>query len=125
MESRSEEPYDAYARCRGEGAQLMKVTLLYFEGCPHWDQAKTNLLLALSADEFAGCSVNFQTVESADEADRLGFTGSPTILLDGVDPFAVSGTPPALSCRMYRTTAGLAGAPTVAQLRAALRQALR
>lgn len=41
-------------------------------------------------------------VETIEEAERLGFHGSPSILVDGVDVFAE----PAgvgLSCRIYRT----------------------
>ena len=36
------------------------------------------------------------------EAARLGMTGSPTILLDGADPFAAAGAVPGLSCRIHR-----------------------
>ena len=50
--------------------------------------------------------------------------GSPTLLIDGRDPFAVPGAGPALACRLYETEDGrLYGAPTVAALRRALDQA--
>ncbi|MDU0314090.1 hypothetical protein RKE38_10375 [Phycicoccus sp. M110.8] len=61
-----------------------------------------------------------QAVESTEDADRLGFTGSPTILLDGTDPFPQPGEISALSCRVYTTPDGLAGSPTVEQLADAL-----
>lgn len=51
------------------------------------------------------------------------FLGSPTIFIDGRDPFPESGATPGLSYRAYRTDASLAGAPTVTQLRAALADA--
>ena len=48
-------------------------------------------------------------------------TGSPTILLDGVDPFAAAGAAPTVSCRIYRGPDGAAdGAPSVQDLTAAL-----
>jgi len=50
----------------------------------------------------------------------VGFHGSPSILVDGVDLFAEPGAGVGLSCRVYRTPEGLSGAPTVEQLRAAL-----
>jgi len=59
-------------------------------------------------------------VETLEEAERVGFHGSPSILVDGVDVFADPEAGVGLSCRVYRTPDGLAGAPTVEQLRAAL-----
>ncbi|MEV6120207.1 hypothetical protein AB0M23_06725 [Streptomyces sp. NPDC052077] len=56
-------------------------------------------------------------------AERSAFAGSPTILIDGRDPFAEPGTTPSLSCRIYRTPQGPAGAPGPDQLRRALREA--
>ena len=47
--------------------------------------------------------------------------GSPTLLIDGSDPFAASGGPPGLSCRIYREPGGQAeGAPSIAALSRAL-----
>jgi len=46
---------------------------------------------------------------------RAGLGGSPTFLVDGVDPFPV-GDGTSWACRLYRTEAGLQGAPSVAQL---------
>ena len=97
----------------------MTVTLLYFPGCPNWQTAEANLRTAL-AETGADAAVRTQVVDTVEDAQRLGFLGSPTVLIDGRDPFAEPGAAPALSCRVYRTDAGLAGAPTVTQLRAAL-----
>jgi hypothetical protein len=48
-------------------------------------------------------------------------TGSPTILLDGVDLFGAAGAVPSLSCRIYRGPDGTAdGVPSVQDLTAAL-----
>jgi len=62
-------------------------------------------------------------VESIEEAERLGFHGSPSIRVDGVDVFADADTAVGLSCRVYRTPDGPAGAPTVVQLQAVLAHA--
>jgi hypothetical protein len=55
-------------------------------------------------------------VSTPEEAKAWSFHGSPSILVDGEDPFAEPGVDVGLSCRLYRTPAGVAGAPTVAQL---------
>jgi hypothetical protein len=55
------------------------------------------------------------------EAAEAGMHGSPTLLIDGVDPFAQPGQVPSLSCRLYPDAAGhLAAAPPVEALRQAL-----
>ncbi|MGN6689105.1 MAG: DF family (seleno)protein [Actinomycetales bacterium] len=100
----------------------MTVTLLYFPGCPNWQTADANLRAALE-EVGADIAVQRRVVDSVEDAERHGFLGSPTILIDGRDPFAEPGAAPGLSCRVYRTPAGVAGAPTVAQLRAALTDA--
>ena len=65
-----------------------------------------------------------RVIADADEAARCGMCGSPTLLVNGHDPFAVPGRGPALACRMYEGEGGrLEGAPTVDALRRALEQA--
>lgn len=95
------------------------VTVLYFDGCPSW---RTALERVKAASEQAGVPVQVNSVAVASDEDAvlLGFTGSPTILVDGFDPFVQSGAQPAWSCRLYVTPDGLAGSPTVDQLVAAL-----
>ena len=61
------------------------------------------------------------TVIGSDEQARCrGFVGSPTFLIDGVDPFAVSGAATGVACRVYPSASGRSGVPGVAPLRAAL-----
>ena len=65
-----------------------------------------------------------RVITSADEAARCGMCGSPTLLVNGHDPFAVPGKGPALACRLYQGDGGrLEGAPTVEALRRALERA--
>lgn len=102
----------------------LDVTVMYFEGCPSW---QTMLTRVHAAAERAGIQVRVstRTVETTEDAERFGFSGSPTILIGGRDPFAMPGMVPALACRVYSTPEGLAGSPTVDQLVDALDQGPR
>jgi hypothetical protein len=100
----------------------VNVRLLYFDDCPNWRQAEARLLEAL-ADLETPVQVGYQLVRTPEEAERSGFRGSPTILIDGRDPFASPEDPVGLACRIYRTPGGVEPAPTVEQLRAALAHA--
>ena len=64
--------------------------------------------------------VIYERVTSVEQAEALGFRGSPTILIDGTDPFADPASPLGLACRVYRTACGAQPAPTVEQLPAVL-----
>ena len=96
----------------------MDIALLYFDDCPNWKVADERL--AAIAAERADLKVTRHLVDTPEEAERVGFHGSPSILVNGVDVFAEADTGVGLSCRVYRTPDGPAGAPTVEQLRAAL-----
>lgn len=96
----------------------MDIALLYFDDCPNWKIADERL--AAIAAERPDLTVSRHLVDTLEEAERIGFHGSPSILVDGVDVFAEPDTGVGLSCRVYRTPDGPAGAPTVEQLRAAL-----
>lgn len=96
----------------------MDISLLYFDDCPSWEVVDQRL--ATIAAQHPDVTVTRHRVETVEEAERLGFHGSPSILVDGVDVFATAGAGVGLSCRVYRTPAGMAGAPTTEQLREAL-----
>ena len=102
---------------RATGGDRVDVTLLYFDGCPNWRVADARLTAL--ADEL-GFTLDHRKVETPEDAERLRFRGSPTVLVDGVDPFAAGAEHVGLSCRVYQTPDGLAGVPTEAQLRDAL-----
>lgn len=99
------------------------VELLYLEGCPHWEVAEQRVLRALRqlGREERVLSVKVTTVE---QAELLGFRGSPTILIGGEDPFPDQDLPVGLSCRLYCTQEGVAGVPSIDQLVGALRARL-
>ncbi len=96
----------------------MEITLQYFEGCPHRKVADERLRVI--AAERPGLTLTRHQVGTIDEAQRVGFRGSPSILIDGVDAFAESDAGVGLACRVYATPDGPAGAPTLDQLRAAV-----
>lgn len=96
----------------------MRLTVLGLPGCPNVEVLLSRLRTALldPAAEIAVIVVDDDT-----RAADLGMTGSPTLLIDGADPFATTGAGPSMSCRLYRTEdQTIGGAPSVAQLRAVL-----
>lgn len=96
---------------------IMKLELLYFDDCPNWKVAADRL------DHVAGgrgLIVQRRLVTTHGEAEATRFRGSPTILVDGEDPFASGEEPFGLACRVYRTPDGPAGSPTIEQLEAVL-----
>ncbi len=96
----------------------MDITLQYFDGCPNWKDSDA-YLEALAAEGLE-IVVSRQLISTPEAASEAGFRGSPTVLIDGIDPFSDSETPIGLSCRMYRTDDGYAGSPTLDQLRTAI-----
>ena len=98
----------------------MKVTLQYFDGCPNWQRTEQLLHQAMDQLDLPREELDLQNVPTAEQAEAVGFRGSPTVLVDGRDPFADPSAPVGLSCRVFRTPDGLAGAPTLEQLVAAM-----
>ncbi|HKV88660.1 MAG TPA: DUF2892 domain-containing protein [Candidatus Dormibacteraeota bacterium] len=102
----------------------MKITIQYFDGCPHWQIAERrvlNVLEGLPSDRF---TLERQLIESPAMAQRVGFHGSPTILIDGRDPFATGAQPAGVGCRVFLTEDGVQGAPSEALLRDVIKPAL-
>ena len=99
------------------------LTVLAVPDCPNAPVLDDRLAAVL--DGRTGVSVSHEMITDENEAARRGMHGSPTLLIDGVDPFAVPGQPPSMSCRLYRDVDGQAsGAPSVGQLRQTLERAL-
>jgi hypothetical protein len=90
----------------------MRIELLYFDGCPNHETLVPRLRELLDR---AGVreEVRLVRVESPDAAERDRFLGSPTLRIDGqdVEPGADERSDYGLKCRLYRTSAGLAGVP--------------
>lgn len=94
----------------------MNVTLLYFEDCPNWRTADARVREAVALSGRRDIVVRRAEVRTSEEADRLGFRGSPTVLVDGRDAFAAANEPAGLACRVYRSATGPDVAPTVDDL---------
>jgi glutaredoxin len=98
----------------------MKVEILHFDGCPTY-RATENTLKQVLVEKGIEAEVELVAVNSDEEARRLRFPGSPTIRVDGRDPFH---TPECedwrLVCQVYATPEGLMGSPTAQMLKAAL-----
>lgn len=92
----------------------MRVSIVYFEDCPNWKMAKERVDAALATLGRTDVAVELVRVETAEEARRAGMHGSPTVLVDGEDPFAPPDASTELACRAE-------GAPTVDQLLDVLR----
>jgi hypothetical protein len=78
---------------------------LWWEGCPSTDRALSDLRAAL-ADLGMADEVRMREIRTDDEAQAAAFTGSPTILIDGVELMAALGRgagdePAGLNCRIY------------------------
>lgn len=99
----------------------MKIQVLYFDDCPSYQTALTLLQAALGD---VGRSDVIQTIEIKDEADvqRWQFIGSPSIRLDGIDPFDQGTSNYGLECRVFKTPEGLLGWPTREMLVEALKR---
>ncbi len=101
----------------------MHLTVLAVPECPNAAVLDDQLTAVL--DGRAGVSVSHQVISDESEAARWGLHGSPTLLIDGKDPFAAAGQAPGISCRLYRDEDGqLRGAPSVSQLRQVIEETL-
>ncbi len=71
-----------------------KIELVYFDGCPNADEARSNLGAVL-----AGESWEEWNLSSADTPEQFRCFGSPTVLVDGRDVTGDGGTTSAMACR--------------------------
>jgi hypothetical protein len=101
----------------------MKLTIQFFDGCPHWQLAEQRLRQAMTDLGRKDVEITYQRIDSPDDAEQFSFHGSPTILVNGRDAFAGGEMPVSFGCRVYATEVGTQGAPSVAQLRHVLRSA--
>ena len=97
---------------------MKKVEFQYFEGCPSYKQALTNLKEVLAELEI---EVDFDliNVETPEQAEKLGFYGSPSIKIDGRDFEGRTGDY-SYNCRLYDIDGELTGVPTKEYLREGL-----
>lgn len=94
----------------------MRIEILHINGCPHTAGAGQRVREALSAVGLESEDLSLTLVSSSADAALLPFSGSPTIVIDGIDLFPVGTRTAQLVCRVYPTPEGLAGLPTVGQI---------
>jgi hypothetical protein len=80
----------------------MHVEVLVIPDCPHAQTTTAVVRRALDELGLTGTPVTTTVVTSHAQAEQLGFVGSPTVLIDGHDPFADPSLSPGLACRLYR-----------------------
>ncbi|MFC2030973.1 thioredoxin family protein [Chloroflexota bacterium] len=84
-----------------------KIEFLFWQDCPSHPAAQERLeevMIELGVE----APVHLIDVLEDEDADRLGFPGSPTIRVDGVDidPDGAEAMGTALTCRIYRLEDG-------------------
>mgnify|MGYP000053029767 CR=1 FL=1 len=97
----------------------MNIELLYFEGCPYWEEALANLKTALTEEKITA-QIQLNCVKDNEQAEQVKFLGSPSFRINGVDLWPEARQRYNLSCRVYATPQGMKGAPTVEMFRQAL-----
>ena len=101
--------------------RAVRVEILARRDCPSRELAISLVDEAIFATGVPA-RVELIDVVTLEQARRRRFLGSPSIRIDGldVDPWADGRSDFSLSCRIYRTERGLAGAPDVSWIGAAL-----
>jgi len=100
----------------------MQLTVLAVPGCPNAPVLEQRLAGLLAGRPEV--TMTRRVIADAAEAARWGMRGSPTLLVDGQDPFAGSGPGSVMACRLYPSREGrLDGAPAVSALRDVLERA--
>jgi hypothetical protein len=101
-----------------------RVELLWWEGCPTHERAADLLADTLAELGRGEVHVVRHEVRSRDEAQRLGFAGSPTFQVGRRDLFPTD-APASLTCRVYQREDGrLSPLPDAAELAVRLREVL-
>ncbi len=112
------------AQDAGRVQGVVKVEVLYFDGCPS-HVALMPRLRRLMSEAGVDAPIELKAVESVEAAERERFLGSPTLRIDGqdVDPAASQRNDFGLKCRLYPSAAGLRGTVPDEFVRAALARA--
>jgi len=106
-----------------EDDKTMDVQLLVVPNCPNEQRAQEMLHDALAGAGAGDTPIRTVVVETAEQAEQMNFSGSPTILFDGADLFPSPRQSPGLACRMYAHPGGPRGVPEMTALIAAIRRA--
>jgi hypothetical protein len=98
----------------------LRVELLAVEDCPHLEQARRDLESILRKG-IIETPIQLIFVASQEDAEFLGFQGSPTIRIQGEDVVPQPELPVALACRIYVDADGRRrGSPPIEAIAAAV-----
>ena len=102
----------------------LQIEVLVVSDCPNRLSALDRLRTALDTLGGPPVTITERTIDDPAAAQAAGMHGSPTIRVNGQDPFARPDATPSVSCRLYPSDHGLDGAPSVDELVAALSVAM-
>jgi copper chaperone CopZ/glutaredoxin len=107
-------------------ADAIKIEILYFDGCPN-HAAAVNRVKEVLQEEGVQAEVVEVNVSDEAAARKIGFLGSPTVRINGIDvePSARPSKDYGMMCRTYSVGQKREGAPPKDLIRAALREALK
>ena len=99
----------------------MEVELLWWRGCPSWEQAVAIVREQLELAGLEPDALEMREIRTDAEAQAEGFPGSPTIRVDGHDIQDPGDQPVGLACRVYRLADGrISALPDPSDVAAAL-----
>ena len=106
-----------------DGKQSMKIEVLYFPGCPNHREALARVRQVLAEEGFFAEVLEVNVSEES-MAQRVGFLGSPSIRVNGLDvePEARAERAYGMMCRTYAVNGGREGLPSREMLRQAMRE---
>ena len=91
----------------------LDVVLVHLDDCPQWRTADERVREAMRLAGLDPARLRYRSVVTKDAP--ADFPGSPTVLVDGRDPFPGE-LPAGPTCRRYEIETGPDAAPSVAQL---------
>src|SRR5712672_3208825 len=102
----------------------MKIEVLYFDGCPNHKPAVKRVRQLLREEDLSA-EVLEVNVSDASIAQRVGFLGSPSVRVNGLDvePEARAAREYGMMCRTYSVDGRREGLPSREVLRVAIREA--
>jgi hypothetical protein len=101
---------------------MRSIELFFWDGCPSHPEAEA-LVRAVLEEQGLDASIERIEVRTQEDAEALGFVGSPTIRVDGrdVDEDGAARSRPSLTCRIYARPDGtVSPVPSRAQIERAL-----
>jgi len=78
------------------------IEFQYFDGCPNAVETLNNLKALVDNNILTYDKIKIVEIKNVEDAERLNFQGSPTILMDGIDIYTEAKPVSfAYTCRVY------------------------